>query len=371
MSAPTPPTYPPVPPSGPSGPPQDPAYRRTREHGGRSAERPGRLGDLFLAELHRFSARRFLRWLLGLAVLGYVVVVPVVGLTQFAKTDDTVLAQARAEVARIVAEQNRYREECLKQTPPPGMTAEEACPPVANPADYPVDQFLPKRPFVLADALQPGSLAVGVAVAALLFVVGATWIGAEWSARTMMALLFWETRRLRVLAVKSAVLVLVAAVFATLAQLAWVVTARGLAAARGTAAGLPKGFWTDVAQVGARTVLLGVVVALLGMAVAHLIRGTGAALGVGFVYFVVVENAVGIFRPGWREWLLSTNAAALVLKGGTTVSVPSRTIDQTNGQVTEFVEKNVSNLHGGLVLGGVALALLVVGGWLFRRRDLT
>ena len=352
--------------------PEQPARRRERGH---AADRPGRLGDLFLAELHRFAARRFIRWLLGLAVLGYVVVVPVVGLTQFGRTDDAMRAEARASIARLVAEQDQFRADCLKQPPPDdapeGATSEDFCPPPANPADYRVEDFLPRQPFVLADALQPGALAVGIAVAALLFVVGATWVGAEWSARTMTALLFWEPRRLRVLAVKSAVLVLVAAVFAAVAQLAWVVTARGLAATRGTAAGLPKGFWGDTVALGGRTVLLAVLVALLGMGVAHLIRGTGASLGVGFFYVVVVENAVGIFRPGWREWLLSTNAAALVLDGGVPVSVPRRTVDSESGQVVEFVEKNVSNLHGGLVLGGVALALVVLGGWLFRRRDLT
>ena len=354
--------------------PEQPA-RRSRDHGGNPDGRPARLADLFVAELHRFSARRFLRWLLGLAVLGYLVVVPLVGVTVFARTDDAMRAEARQTIARLMADQDRFREECLKGPLPEGAPAdadpEQFCPPPASAADYRVEDFLPKRPFVLAEALEPGALAVGIAVAALFFVVGATWVGAEWSARTMTALLFWETRRLRVLAVKSGVLVLVTAVFAALAQVAWVLTARGLAATRGTASGLPKGFWGDVAAVGGRNVLLAVLVALLGTGVAHLIRGTGAALGVGFVYFLLVENAVGIFRPGWREWLLSTNAAALVLKGGTTIAVPARTVDQGSGQVTEFVEKNVSNLHGGLVLGGVAVGLLVLGGWLFRRRDLT
>jgi hypothetical protein len=63
--------------------------------------------------------------------------------------------------------------------------------------------------------------------------------------------------------------------------------------------------------------------------------------------------------------------AALVLKGGTTVFVPGTTVDDESGQFVEFVERNVSNLHGGLLIGGVTLVLLVAGAWLFRRRDLT
>jgi ABC-type transport system involved in multi-copper enzyme maturation permease subunit len=335
----------------------------------------GGLPGLLLAEGHRFASRRFIRWLLGLAVLGYVVVVPLVGITQFSRTTEEVRAQARADIAQIVAEQNRYREDCVRGPVPQGFPADaspdEYCPPVATPAEYSVNDFLPKQSFDLADYLQPGAVAVGAAVAALAFVVGATWIGAEWSARTMMALLFWETRRLRVLGAKTAVLVAVTAVVAALAQLAWALSAVLLAKTRGSTAGLPKGFWGDVAALGGRSVLLAVFTALLGMGVAHLIRSTGAALGVAFVYFAVLETAVGSFRPGWQEWLLATNAVALVTKGGLTISVPSRTVDSASGQFVEFTDKNISNLHGGLVIGTVVLLLLGVGGWLFRRRDLT
>lgn len=373
-------------PGGPgTAPPQPRAPLPSRRRGGGAAHgddaadggagATGGLAALLLAEAHRFSARRFIRWLLGLAVLGYVVVVPLVGITQFARTTDDVRAQARAEIARIVADQNAYRTQCLATPVPPeageGTTAEEWCGPATSGEDLRVEDFLPKQPFVLADYLQPGAVAVGVAVAALFFVVGATWIGAEWSARTMMALLFWETRRLRVLATKTAVLVAVTAVVAVLAQLAWAGSAWLIASTRGSTGPLPKGFWGDVAALGGRTVLLAVLTALLGMGVAHLIRSTGAALGVGFVYFAVVENAVGAVRPGWREWLLTTNAAALVVKGGVPIAVPGKTVDSGSGQIVEFTEKNISNLHGGLVIGAVALLLLGVGGWLFRRRDLT
>ena len=55
--------------------------------------------------------------------------------------------------------------------------------------------------------------------------------------------------------------------------------------------------------------LLTVLVALLGFGLTNLIRNTGAALGVGFVYFAIVETAVRALRPAWQPWLLSTNAA--------------------------------------------------------------
>ena len=374
-----------VPADRPASPPQPRQPLPSRRRGGGAAHGDGApatgpgaaatRSGLLLAEAHRFASRRFIRWLLGLAVLGFVVVVPLVGVTQFARTSEQVRAQARAEISRIVAEQNTFREQCLAGPVPPGLPADappdEYCPPVASAADFSEGDFLPKRPFDLADLLQPGALAVGAAVAALFFVVGATWVGAEWSARTMMALLFWETRRLRVLATKTAVLVAATAVVAVLAQLAWAGSAWLLASTRGSTGPLPKGFWGDVAALGGRTVLLAVLTALIGTGVAHLIRSTGAALGVGFVYFAVVESAVGAVRPGWQEWLLTTNAAALVAKGGLTIAVPGKAVDSGSGQVVEFTEKNISNLHGGLVIGAVTLGLLAVGGWWFRRRDLT
>jgi len=50
------------------------------------------------------------------------------------------------------------------------------------------------------------------------------------------------------------------------------------------------------------------------------LRNTGAALGVAFVWLAVVENVVRVVRPAWQEWLLTDNAAALVLRGDSTAS---------------------------------------------------
>ena len=57
--------------------------------------------------------------------------------------------------------------------------------------------------------------------------------------------------------------------------------------------------------------LLTVLAALLGFGLTNLTRNTGAALGIGFVYFAILETAIRILRPVWEPWLLSNNAVGL------------------------------------------------------------
>ena len=94
-----------------------------------------------------------------------------------------------------------------------------------------------------------------------------------------------------------------------------------LRAAVGTDEPLPDGFWSALLQTQGRGVLLTVFAALLGFGLANLVRNTGAALGIAFVYVVVVENAVRALRPHWDPFLLSTNALGLVQDGGLTIQV--------------------------------------------------
>ena len=75
--------------------------------------------------------------------------------------------------------------------------------------------------------------------------------------------------------------------------MAWI-----LRTAVGTDDALPAGFWGDLLAAQGRSVLLTVLVALLGFGLTNLVRNTGAALGIGFVYFAVLENGVRACRPG-------------------------------------------------------------------------
>jgi hypothetical protein len=164
---------------------------------------------------------------------------------------------------------------------------------------------------------------------------------------------------------KIAVLVGAAALFGVLAQVGWLVMATILRATVGTDDPLPDGFWSELLGTQARSVLLTVFAALAGFGLANLVRNTGAALGVGFVYFAIVESAVGAFRPGWAPWLLTSNAGALINPGGLKIPIYDGTFD-ANGMPPEVF---VSNLQAGLLLGAVLAVVVGLGVVLFARRD--
>ena len=326
--------------------------------------------SLLRAEVHRFRSRRLIALLLVLGAVGFLGAV-LLASTQYAKTSPEVLAEAQRRLDAVVVEQNAYREQCLSSPDvPQGVPADAYCGPEATAENFGgPENFIEHRPFTLATDGLAGALAVAVAASAVTFLVGATSIGAEWSSRSLVALLFWQPRRLRVMAAKLAVLAGAAALVGLLAQGGWVVAARVLAATRGSAQ-VPAGFWGDLLGTGARGVLLVVLTALLGFGVAHLVRNTAASLGAGFLYFAVVESAVRNLRSTWTPWLFTENALALVQHGGAKVYVDEGYFDAAGSYQSTGREVVLSNLHGGLVLGAVVLAVVGLGVLLFQRRDL-
>ncbi|RJK95296.1 ABC transporter permease subunit [Vallicoccus soli] len=324
----------------------------------------GGTGHLLRAEVLRFRSRRFVRLLLALGLLG-LVAGTVVAWTQFAPASPGQLAAAQQQLEQQVERDRAFWEDCLADPPPDlpaGADPQEYCGTEPTVENYSLDWFIDKAPFQVADQLPTGAIAVGVVTAALLFLVGATYVGADWSSRSMVALLFWEPRRMRVVAVKALVVVLAAVLVAAVAQALWVGAGFLLGAARGTT-DVPPGFWGDLLGDQGRLVLLGVLAAHIGFSATNLFRDTGATLGAAFLYLVVVENAVRVLRPRWEEWLLTKNVEALSSDGGAVVYL----YDDTTGQSREVL---VSSLHGALVLGGVCAVLLVLSTWLFQRRDL-
>ena len=326
-------------------------------------------GSLLRAEARRLRSRRTVLVLLVLAALGFLAVVAIAS-TQYSQPSAAVLADAAERRQGFFEQQQAYREQCLADPSlPSGVDAEDFCGPALTLEEFGrVEDFIDEQPFRLAADGLDGLVAVSAATAVLAFLVGATYVGAEWSTRSMVALLFWEPRRLKVMGTKLAVLAGACALLGAAAVSAWLLAARGLHALHGTT--VPAGTWGDLAAGAGRGVLFVVLVGLLGFGVANLVRNTAAAFGLGFVYFVIVENVVRQVRPAWQEYLLSTNAGALLSEGGQRIFLPDPVVDGRGVFSYEGREVVLSNLHGAGVLTVVVLVVVAAGVLLFARRDL-
>jgi hypothetical protein len=333
-------------------------------------------GSLLKAELHRFRARRFIQVLAALGVLGWAAAI-VIGLLNFGNPTDADFADAQRQVDQILQENETFRQQCLDDPEafagpgaPEGLSPEEICGTKLTADDIGgPEAFLTKAPFDLGSSGTVGATAFAGLASALAFVIGATWIGAEWSTRSMVALLFWAPRRMRVMGTKLGVLVAGATVFGVAAQAGWLTMAGILDAAVGTDEPLPDGFWSTLLQTQARGVLLVVLAAVLGFGLTSIVRNTGAALGIAFVYVVVVQLVLGNFKPSWQPWMLGSNAVGLVNDGGLTLYFFDQT-DFSAGNFGETVTYYLGPLQSGLFLSAVAVLLVGLGTWLFARRDI-
>jgi hypothetical protein len=167
---------------------------------------------------------------------------------------------------------------------------------------------------------------------------------------------------------KLAVLAAACAVIGVAAQVAWLAMAGILSIAAGDGAGVPEGFWADLLATQGRGVLLAALIGLLGFGLTNLVHNTGAALGIGFVYFAIVETAIRAVEPAWQPWLLTNNAAGLVQDGGLQLLIWD---DQKVAPDGSFIptEYLLTNLQSATFLTAVTAVVAAVGIVLFARRD--
>lgn len=299
------------------------------------------LGSLFGAELLRVRSRRFLRWAV-VGLLGVMVLVAVINFFQTAKPSQT-------EIDRALATCQTY-----SQDPDTGVESVERCETVREAAQQGGFDELPGLTSDVPDEV----LGVGLGVAVLGFILGCTLGGADWSQKTMAALLFWEPRRPRVYLVKLAALLVTLVTILLVAQAVWIAIKTGLVAAHGVADVTAGSIVDDtLTNIGRSTVL---VLAMGGLAygLASLIRNTGAALGIGFVYFAIVELFINGLLPRLAPYTLTVNIGALFTPGGLREEFGNRVVE-------------VSSLQAGLVLITYATVVCAIGLELFRRRDVT
>ena len=318
--------------------------------------------NVLRAEVRRLLGRR----LTLLALLG---LLAVVGLFQL-QVNQLVTPPSAEEVATAQrqyeeslkdweAHHKEYEADCVTD----GESAEECAIPRPDPSEW----GLTATPFDEAAtiAVEFGGYLGGMVV----FVVTASFIGAEVSTGSLANWLTFVPDRRRVFAGK----LLVAAGFSLLVGLAVGALTVGVAVLLTSAHGQPLTGLSAVAAMALRSSLVVMIFGVVGFCLALLTRSTGATIGIllGGI-FVMYVRIVLAFSSRWAQrlspWSPDLNLQA-VLKNGTTYQVSAGPGTDVDNYAT--VDKALSLLHG-LGYWAVVLALVITGSWLvFRRRDVT
>jgi len=326
---------------------------------------------LTTVELRRLTARR-------LTVIGVLGVLAITALLLFATWQEA--RPLSAEQQRIAqtqfetehqnwvehGEENRKRCEAdWQKQPDPKPALEEMC-------SYPeptIDMFGKPR-MVFAEAVPELLLGSSYLLVFAAFLIGASFVGAEFSTGAIGNWLTFEPRRLRVYASK----LLAAAI--GLAPVAAVVLAIVLFGVYlivdqlGDTSSTTAKVWGDLAATGGRAVLLIAVGAALGGVVGLLLRHTAAAIGVAMGYLVLIEGVFAGFLNSAQPWLVKLNFDAFVRHDTTYFLNKCSTRDDGN-YMCETIEKTLSFEHGAWYLGILAVVLVLSGGAVFYRRDVT
>ena len=296
-------------------------------------------------EVRRALARRLVRVLIGIAVLG----IGISGVLVFVNADP------RAPDAAVVRQAEEMRASQVAQCQQ--LTRGSPSPPDCNAVIPRAEELVDDPRFKLVDLWREGGDDSVFMVTALFLVVGgliggASFVGAEWKAGTVATALTWEPRRVRLLGAKLLAAALVAFVVAVLLHALMALALLPAAGFRGTTAGADVDWLGRVVVAVVRISAITAGVAVAGACIASIGRNTAAGIGLCFGYALVAERLVQQLRPGWRPWLLLENAV---------IGLTGRPLNDP--AVTNSLSKAIVVLLGYLGIG-VAAALTD-----FRRRD--
>lgn len=326
--------------------------------------RSGNFFRLVLAELTRLRSRR-------VVLVGALLVLAAVGLFQIL-VDSEVSPPSAGEVT----EQRQYYEQAHAEWEQTHAAQEKECQdsgqspadcvwPEPTPADYSL------TPTAFAD-VAPVAVRLSAYVTLLTaFLVGASFIGAEYSTGSLANWLTFVPQRLTVYGSKLVAVVLASAVGGAVANFLML----GLVALLTRVHGGGLTGLAEVAATAGRAVPIACLAGTAGFVFALLTRHTVAALGIALGYIVastvlgtIAANADGPL--GWLPpWLPENNVAAF-LEHGTTYQqyVETVTAEGTSG---DSIEKHISFGHSAVYWLVLLVVAVVSAALVFRRRDVT
>lgn len=337
--------------------------------------------SLFKAEMRRLLKRRFVRYMTmaGLLVLAAVAVGTFltnhkVGPAQIATAERA----AEREYQRALGFVQQERQEC-ERAKAGGTTTEPGRFP-ANCAEI----MPPPREAFQAEWHMPATfdfrakfgetiITFAAILALIAFVVGASFVGAEWNTGGMMNLLLWRPQRLKVLLTKLGALLAGLLAVTVAAAAAWTAAFWAIGTFRGTTDNMTSGVWQSFALTGLRGTTLVLAAGVIGFALASLGRHTALALGGVLGLMVVGQFGLGIVLSMaqvkfMQAWLLPTYLLAWMQKKVTLHDYNA--CEFSRGECRPATMDITWHQSTVLLVVGVVLALGAAM-WTMRRRDVT
>jgi ABC-2 type transport system permease protein len=335
--------------------------------------------SLVRAELRRLVKRRFTRYMLliGVLVLAAVAVGTFfshqkIGPAQVAAAERS----AEREYQLQVQFSQQFRDEC-ERAKAGGETDPNRFPPDCDllipPREaFQAESFLPPT-FDFPETFPRTVLVFAGVLAMVAFVVGASFVGAEWHTGGMMNLLIWRPRRLQVLSAKLGTLLAATMVATVVLAAPWLAAFWATATFRGTTEGMTAGAWQSLGLTGLRGLAVVLLAALVGFTVASIGRHTAFALGGAIAVIVVGQIGLGIAlslaRVRFPEaYLLPTHVYAWMEKKVTLEDW--RSCQFVMGECRPKT-MDLTWRGSALLFGATAVLLLGAAVWTMRRRDIT
>jgi ABC-type transport system involved in multi-copper enzyme maturation permease subunit len=335
--------------------------------------------SLYVAETRRLVKRRFTRYF----TLGAVVVLAAIAVAMFASNQRIgatqiadAKAQAHADYQRSLGDVQAQKQRCqaAKGTPDASQYPSN-CDDISAPTE---DNFVARWYLPPTFDFRKKFPDLVTTLAALLsvvgFVIGASFVGAEWSSGGMANLLLWRPQRLRVLGTKLLAFLVGLTGLTVVLSAAWTGVFALVAKYRGTTASMTAGAWRSLTITEARGLALVVVAGAVGFGLASIGRHTAMALGVAIGLVIVFQFGLGTALALAKVKFAQAYLLPLWIAAWMKQKYVVEDYDSCNFSGTDGCHPDSFTITWHMAGSALAIAFVVIVGaalWTIRRRDIT
>jgi ABC-2 type transport system permease protein len=334
--------------------------------------------SLYQAETRRLVKRRFTKLFVLCGLLILLAIAAGVFLTNQKAGPETIAranAEAQAQYQQSLTETNRIIEECKAAQ---GTARASQYPPnceiqAPQQSDFDPKWYMPAT-FNFKESFPQMVTTLAAVLAVVAYIIGASFVGAEWSSGGMMNLLLWRPRRLQVLGTKLAALLVATTILTVVLSAIWTAGFYAIAQLRGSTDGLTSGVWQSLGLMELRALVLVLVTAALGFGLASLGRHTATALGVAIGVIVVLQFGLGAVIAMANVKFPELYLAPFWVIAWMNKEYISQDYNSCNFDPTGGCKPDTLTITWPMAGAALAILFVLVVGtamWTMRRRDIT